>query len=290
MPDYGYLADFHTHTNAMHDRGNARDLYRLASEWRVSAVAVTDHNSLDGARWCYGFARHQKAVACPGPQMVAGVELSSYIASDEGADVVCVLGLGIDPFADKLSALCDELQGPSPIRLERSPAHTIEAKGRRRRRVCDFWEKDEAGHEALPTDRLTMSDASLCGHAVDRVIDDGPSVRVERAIAAIHDAGGIAVLAHPLRGKTPDKTCDLTRAIWRIDALAAMGLDGVECYHRALSLEACETLDAVTRARRLLVSCGSDHHLGHAMCLGVTCADGRNYAYRTDVADALGIT
>lgn len=298
MTGYGYLADFHTHTRASDGRGSAQDLLRLATEKGMSAVAVTDHDALDEARWCYGFARHQETMRAAGPKMVAGVELSARIVWGEMPDVVHVLGLGIDPFACAVSAVCDELAQMRATELERRLDHAgahgfslgPEAQGRVRESA--FWGKQEIARELVLEGRFETVDDAY--HALwddyDVAYDTLPHVAAERALAAIHDAGGIAVLAHPLRDETRSGSCGLGRAVRRIDALVAMGLDGVECYYRTFSLEACEALDAVARARHLLVSCGSDHHdFGRRMHLGVTCADGGNYAYRSDVADALGI-
>jgi predicted metal-dependent phosphoesterase TrpH len=80
----------------------------------------------------------------------------------------------------------------------------------------------------VPKDRLTVADA----------------------IAMIHRAGGLAVMAHPGHAGT--------RA--QIEALAAQGLDGVEVLHPSHGAEDIARLRAITDHLGLLPSGGSDWH------------------------------
>jgi len=93
--------------------------------------------------------------------------------------------------------------------------------------------------------------------AFDRYLGNGRSAYVPKdrlpmddAIAMIHDAGGVAVLAHP--------GASGTRA--RIEALVAQGLDGVEVRHPSHSKEDVVRLQALVDHFRLVPSGGSDWH------------------------------
>ena len=70
------------------------------------------------------------------------------------------------------------------------------------------------------------------------------------AIRIVHDAGGIAVLAHPGEAAT--------RA--RLTALAAQGLDGCEVRHPSHSDEAIGRIGRIVDELGLLPSGGSDWH------------------------------
>ncbi|MEN9676146.1 MAG: hypothetical protein RIS76_2042, partial [Verrucomicrobiota bacterium] len=65
-----------------------------------------------------------------------------------------------------------------------------------------------------------------------------------------HDAGGVAVLAHP----------GLYHADEMIPALAAAGLDGIECWHTRHSLTAADSYARVAERMGLAVTGGSDCH------------------------------
>ena len=66
----------------------------------------------------------------------------------------------------------------------------------------------------------------------------------------IHDAGGLAVLAHPGWAGTRE----------RLEALAAQGLDGVEVKHPGHSSSDTQRLKGLAELLGLLPSGGSDWH------------------------------
>ncbi len=70
------------------------------------------------------------------------------------------------------------------------------------------------------------------------------------AIALIHRAGGVAVLAHPC----------VSEAEERIEELADLGLDGLEVYHRDHRLSDVERLRETAKRLRLVTTGGSDFH------------------------------
>ncbi|MGB3300400.1 MAG: PHP domain-containing protein [Phormidesmis sp.] len=80
-----------------------------------------------------------------------------------------------------------------------------------------------------------------------------------RVIQAIQAAGGIAVLAHPVRYRTDEVTL--------IRAAARLGIDGVETYYAydnpkvwRPSPEKTERVQALAQEHSLLSSCGTDTH------------------------------
>jgi predicted metal-dependent phosphoesterase TrpH len=70
------------------------------------------------------------------------------------------------------------------------------------------------------------------------------------AIELVHQAGGLAVLAHP----------GLNRHDEVIPGLVADGLDGIECYHSKHTPSACEHYVQVAQEYDLLITGGSDCH------------------------------
>lgn len=70
------------------------------------------------------------------------------------------------------------------------------------------------------------------------------------AIAMIHDAGGLAVLAHPAGSGTRD----------RLTTLRSQGLDGVEVKHPSHSSADTSRLAALASELDLVPSGGSDWH------------------------------
>ena len=87
----------------------------------------------------------------------------------------------------------------------------------------------------------------------------GPALRAEAVVAAIHAAGGLALLAHPARYRLPHRRL--------IAAAAALGFDGGEAWYDyeqkpqwAPSALVCAAIAADLDKRGLLQSCGTDTH------------------------------
>lgn len=89
---------------------------------------------------------------------------------------------------------------------------------------------------------------------------DSELYQAERVIDAIHQAGGLAVLAHPARYRHPHQEL--------IPAAVALGIDGVETYYayggnpspwRPSPKETVE-VEALSRTHNLLKTCGTDTH------------------------------
>lgn len=121
-----------------------------------------------------------------------------------------------------------------------------------------------AGPDAASLGRPHLARALVeAGHATshanafDRYIADGGPAFVpiellapEQAVALIHDAGGVAVWAHP----RPD------RFFAEIDRFVDWGLDGVECFRPRCPPAECLSFEAAAAERGLLVTGGSDWH------------------------------
>jgi predicted metal-dependent phosphoesterase TrpH len=87
----------------------------------------------------------------------------------------------------------------------------------------------------------------------------GAIAEADRVISAIHQAGGLAVLAHPARYRKPKE--DL------IPAAVAIGIDGVETYYAynnpkpwMPSPDQTEAVEQISQTYRLLNTCGTDSH------------------------------
>ena len=78
---------------------------------------------------------------------------------------------------------------------------------------------------------------------------------VSEALTAVHEAGGIVLLAHPLQAARADG--DLEKTVAR---LADMGLDGIEAYYKPYATETQNQLVALADRLGILTCGGSDFH------------------------------
>jgi len=120
------------------------------------------------------------------------------------------------------------------------------------------------------TSLLADTDVHILGYAfraneeamdpyVQGAAPKGEDRQAQRVIDAIHAAGGIAVLAHPVRYRTDEVTL--------IRAAARLGIDGVETYYAydnpkvwRPSPVKTERVQTLANEHRLLSSCGTDTH------------------------------
>ena len=240
--------DLHAHTTASDGSASPEALLAHAATIGLTAVAVTDHDTVSAV------AAATAAGALNGVAVVAGVELSAV--DDRGAEVH-ILGLHLDDVS-RIAAPLARFQADRITRAEAIVAAlnrggvpvTIEAVmavagpgavGRphvARALVAGGWARDlrDAFDRWLGADRPAFVEK--------------PRLEIADAIRIIHDAGGVAIWAHPGREGTRQK----------IEAMVARGLDGVEVSHPGHSMDDMNRLNALARHRDLLRSGGSDWH------------------------------
>jgi len=214
----------------------------------LSAVAVTDHDTVAGVPAARAAADGHAI------EVVAGVELSAFDA--RGAEVH-VLGLHL---ADD-SKLAAPLAGFQADRVTRAEA-IVAALNRAGVPITVDAVMVEAGPGSVG--RPHVARALVAGgwvrdlrEAFDRWLGadrpafvEKPRLEVADAVRLIHDAGGVAIWAHPGR--------DGTRA--RIESFVAVGLDGVEVYHPGHSADDTGRLNTLAGHLNLVRSGGSDWH------------------------------
>lgn len=241
------------HTRASDGRLTAAGVAAAARAAGMAAVAVTDHDTVAGV------AEAWQAGARLGVTVVAGVELSVQVAGRG----VHLLGLGIRTGAPALMA---HLQGMRAAREERMRLMLARLRGMG---VEVPWWQVEREARGQPLSRPHLARAmvrlGLVGtvqEAFDRYLADegevaAPVGRLDLAqgTSLVHEAGGLAVLAHPgAPGRLAVPLPEL------LEAAQAAGVDGIEVFHPAHDAPMRRTLLAEAAARGWVVTGGSDFH------------------------------
>jgi hypothetical protein len=242
--------DLHTHTTASDGHLTPSALVEAAWGAGIQVLGVTDHDTVDGLS---DAAAHAGRL---GLTFVAGVELSAYWKQVERH----ILGYFCDPEDPSLRTF---LRHTRSARLERLHA-MLNRLGRLGIRVPanEVLAEARGGNVGRPHLARVLLRRGLVGstqEAFDRYLATGRPAYVPRsdvsvvdAIRVIHEAGGVASLAHP--GFEPRDEA--------IPELVAAGLDAIEVYHpKHLPAETAHYRQLATR-HGLLVSGGSDYHGG----------------------------
>jgi predicted metal-dependent phosphoesterase TrpH len=245
------LIDLHTHTDASDGRCAPPELVARAAAAGVDVLSVTDHDTTA--------ACGPASAACvrAGIEFVPGIEITAVV---DGADVH-VLGYFIDPAARSLGAFlaAQRRRRVDRVRqmIERLAAHGIALDVEAVLRPGTDDESKAVGRPWIARALIAAGHVATTAEAFDRWLSRGRPAFVSRigptpeeVLRQIHDAKGIASLAHPgLLGRD-----DL------IPGLADAGIDALEAYHSKHPPE--DTLRYLMFADRLglAVSGGSDYH------------------------------
>lgn len=241
-------ADLHIHSTHSDGTLSPEEIVELAAQAGLAAVSLTDHDNVAGVG---------EATVCgerSGVEVIPGVELS---AIEDGSDIH-MLGYFIETANESLVEHLDLFRNARRIRAERMVEKlnklglgvTIEA-------VLEKAGPAAIGRphvaEALVDEGLVLSYEEVFRRYIGF---GGPAyepkyeISVEKAVDLIHDAAGLAVIAHPgvyLKEETIQKILDA-------------GVDGIETVHPKHSEETTERLRALARELNLVETGGSDYH------------------------------
>jgi len=238
--------DLHVHTNASDGERPPAEIVRQAIDLGLRAIAITDHDTTDGVQEALNAAEGSQLLVIP------GVEISSDARGEE----IHVLGYFIDHNHPGFS---DQLARFRASRLRRAKRMVSKLSGMGMPLDWDQVRRRAAGDSI---GRPHIAQAMLDNGYVSSIEDafrsyigrNGPAfvdrlkLSPEAAIHLIAEAGGLAVLAHPLW------------ATHRVAVLARCGLAGLEAYYTGYSEEETSLLVDLARQHGLLVTGGSDFH------------------------------
>ncbi len=244
--DTGFV-DLHAHSTASDGSRSPADVVREAKRIGLAALALTDHDTVGGV------AEATAAGVELGVRIVAGIELSAV----EGETETHILGLHLREIHEIETNLI-ELRGMRRTRAERMVARLNELGVRiELPSVLDQAAGGAIGRPHVARALVAEGWATDLRDAFDRYLGNGKAAYIPKdrlaardAIAMIHRAGGIAVLAHPSHGGTRE----------RIAAFVEEGLDGVEVRHPSHNSEDVARLAALVEHFKLVPSGGSDWH------------------------------
>jgi predicted metal-dependent phosphoesterase TrpH len=245
--------DLHTHSTASDGSLTPSELVRQARQFGVRHLALTDHDSTAG------LAEAEAAATSGGITLIAGIELSVTWCRH----CIHILGLNIDPSNRRLQ------QGITAIQsLRVSRAREMGARLKKKGIEGAFQGALQLAGEGMLTRTHFARFLVNQGHvdtiqgAFDRFLGvDKPAyvavrwAELEQALDWINDAGGTAVIAHPMRYRLSG--AGLRRLLDAFKQCGGRGLE-VVCGNSSDDLIRC----AAEQARRfgLLGSVGSDFH------------------------------
>lgn len=243
--------DLHVHTTASDGTCAPEKVAELASKQGLSAIAITDHDTV------LGFERAHRAGETLGLEIVPGIEISTKYDR-----AVHILGYYIDPKSPALEPVLNWI---------------VEDRDIRNRKMAEMMAADglpvsyEMMHERYGTVigrphfaamLVELGLAESVQDAFDRFVEKGQKyyqprtiLPIDRAVEIIVNAGGVPVLAHPFQYRMDDT---LLREL--IEHCMAFGLRGMECRYTGYDEEMVAYLESLAAEYKLIRTGGSDFH------------------------------
>ena len=243
--------DLHVHTTASDSTASPAEAVRLAKEAGLSAIAITDHDTISG------YAEAAEAGKALGVEVVPGIEISTKYGR-----AVHILGYYIDPNSEKIAPVLDWVVHDRDER-NRKMAELMAADGL----PVSYEEMHRRfgaviGRPHFAEVLVELGLAKDIRDAFDRYVEKGQKyylprnfLSIERSIEIICQAGGVAVLAHPFQYKLDDAGL---REL--IEHCMESGLRGMECHYSGYSREQCKYLGHLAEEYGLIKTGGSDFH------------------------------
>jgi predicted metal-dependent phosphoesterase TrpH len=248
------LIDLHTHSTASDGSYSPAEVVRLAKEGGLAAVALTDHDTVDGL---------PEAVAAGqefGVEVIPGVEISAQFPGG----TMHILGLFVDYRNGRLD---ERLAVLKQARIDRNPRIIAKLNGLgipiTMAQVNRISGGGQVGRPHIARALLEMGYIQDIQEAFDRFLGWHKPAYVSKfrfppnqALAMIREAKGIPVLAHPF-------TLGLGSAYALknlVIELKGLGLAGLEVYYSEHTPEQEAMYLKLARELDLQISGGSDFH------------------------------
>jgi predicted metal-dependent phosphoesterase TrpH len=220
--------DLQAHSTASDGALPPRAVVAAAADAGVELLALTDHDTVDGVDEAL------QASLTRGLRLVPAVELS---ALDRDGDDLHILGYGIDHRAPALNEALEGFRADRAARAVRM-AEALRACGL----AIDLPQRASIGRPHLaqaafdhPANRMRLEAEQIVNASQlleAYLVPGAPAFRsrttptIAEAIQVIHEAGGVAVWAHPFWDLPHPDAVLVT-----IDRFVKLGIDGVEAFY-----------------------------------------------------------
>jgi hypothetical protein len=253
--------DLHMHTCFSDGAMTPEELISMRVDEGYELLSITDHDGIGGSLIGMPFAQSARVT------FIYGIEFDS---EDEGCKDVHMLGYGFDPEDPMLREALEEILVERARRNDKFMA----ALNERGYNVTldDIGSVNGGRYVGKPTFAVILKHKGIVESMQDAFngLFREPDLRsikkvtlsTKRVIDIIHNAGGLAVLAHPLEQRRREESYEEFRPrLYEIlDRMVSYGIDGLECHHPSADPVQQEELVAYAKEHGLMITRGSDFH------------------------------
>jgi len=276
------MIDLHTHSNKSDGSLSPSELIDYAVKKGISAIALTDHDTMEGVDEAIRRAEELKAEKVI--EVIPGIEVTAdYYGKD-----IHIVGLYLDKntpgFSEQLKAFKESRDSRNEKMCSRFREHGLEITM-------------EEMNADFPNQVITRGQFSRMllkkgyvkslPEAFERYIGDHCECFVPRekitckdAIDFIHAGGGTAILAHPTLYHMSNDNIDKLTAY-----LKDYGLDGIEAKYTTYTTSEERFVKGLAKKYELIISGGSDFHGAAKPKTDLGCGYGKLYLHESILED-----
>ncbi len=240
--------DLHIHSSYSDGTDTPQQIMEKASKLGIKNIAITDHDSIKGVKEGFECAKKLKI------NYVNGVELSTFSNME-----IHILGYGFDVNNEELNNTLNDFSQKRKERVRK--IIDLLAKHKVIINEEDLVDSDSIGRLHVANALVKKGYVASIPEAFDKYLGSKgcaylPSKRITpfEGVEIIKKAGGIPVIAHPLRYYQLKILEDL------IQGLKKYGLGGLEVYYNTHDEQTRKELYNIAQKYRLIATGGTDYH------------------------------
>lgn len=247
------MIDLHVHTTASDGQYSPSEIIYKAKEKNLKAIAITDHDTLNGLEEAKAAAEKYDI------DLVPGIELNINGSIGE----FHLLGLGIKNISSSMETILKNVIKNREIRneniIQKMKADGIDIS---LDELYKTFPNTIIGRPHFAEILVNKGIVKIRQQAFDQYLARGRKWYVERigtnldeAIVGIVESGGIPVIAHPMSlylswGKLPEM----------MQKYYEQGVVGIEAFHPGARVTECLRLEELGRKIGFIITAGSDFH------------------------------
>lgn len=249
MSTPSFKADLHCHTNFSDGTDSPEELIQLAIDQGLSGLAITDHDTTASYERAHTYAQNHHF------RLLPGVEFSSSY----GKEPIHVLGYSFSIRNGGILQLCQRHQD------RRKKRNRAILQNLCRMNILideeELYQLDQnygtIGRPHIASLLIKKGVVKTMEEAFDKLLgegkpayDAGEPITLEETIQTIHNANGLAILAHP----------HLIKRQSVVRSISPLPFDGLEGYYARFPLDQTKRWTEMATKKNWLITGGSDYH------------------------------
>jgi predicted metal-dependent phosphoesterase TrpH len=253
------MIDFHVHSHVSDGTNSPREIIKMAYEKKINAIALTDHDSVEGINEAEIEAEKY------GVNFLKGIEISTDYGDGK---LLHILGIGIDP------SNVDFLKAYKRMKIAREEGLDRVLEILKGQGIAISYDELQEFAVGKYIDRQAITKYFVHKKICDNVpqvwqkyldpipYGEGELLSPKETLEIIKKSGGMSFLAHyhkriGLEGYNKEEKEE------QIKYLISLGLDGIERYYPSFSDDDIEYVEYLMNKYNLLPCGGTDFHGGN---------------------------